>query len=137
MASFNNTNPMIGDSVMMSCKLVRQNRFITESVNYIVNNDFNVFSSAINRNTGSVGGIPVSRMQASTPVSDDRITLEGAIVLSRIEETDAVNGFLKLGCVGLFGSDSADNVNVTVRVRLSKWAFVCICILLLTSNSRH
>ena len=115
---------MIGDTVLMRCTLVRQDRFITDSVNYIVNNDFNTFSSAINRNTGTVGGIDVSRMQASTPVSDDRITLEGAIRLSQIQATDAVEGVLTLGCVGLFGSNPGDNVNVTVSVMISKWTFV-------------
>ena len=107
---------MVGDTVLMRCTLVRQNLFITDSVNYIVNSDFNIFSSVINRNSGSVGGIEVSRMQASTPVSDDRITLEGAILLSNIQETDATNGTLKLGCVGKFGSNPGDNINVTVSV---------------------
>ncbi|KAI6660873.1 hypothetical protein LOD99_13597 [Oopsacas minuta] len=117
-ASINNHEPMVGDTVQMDCTLIREKLFSTETVNYIVNDDFNVFSSDLNRDSGTIGGIPAFRIQASTSASDDRRTLVGAIIVSNLEKTDFVDGILTLGCVGLFGSDPGDNDNVTISATL-------------------
>ena len=100
--------------------LYREQLFSTDIVNYIVNSDFNVFSSVLNRDTGSVGGVNASRLQAATSSSDDRSTLSGAIIVSAVQETDFVDGVLTLGCVGIFGSSAGENINVTASVSLSE-----------------
>lgn len=83
-------------------------------MSYIVNDAFNVDSSLINANSGTVGGIDVSRMQASTAASvDNRVTLTGQIILTNVQMSDAVGGNIKLGCVGIFGSNQEDNINAT------------------------
>ena len=55
----------------MECTLFREQLFSTDIVNYIVNFDFNQFSSVLNRDTGVVGGIDASRLQAATSSSDE------------------------------------------------------------------
>lgn len=103
----------------MECTLFREQLFSTDIVNYIVNFDFNQFSSVLNRDTGVVGGIDASRLQAATSSSDDRSTLSGAIIVSDLQKTDFVDGVLTLGCVGMFGSNAGENINVT--------ASACLC----------
>ena len=103
----------------MDCSLFREQLFTTDIVNYIVNSDFNQFSSVLNRNTGSVGGINASRLQAATSSSENRSILSGAIIVSEVQKTDFVDGELTLGCVGIFGSNE-ENINVTARAWLSE-----------------